>query len=230
MPTALYVAAAVVTGVMVGRDVLGTLRARRFDIELLMLVAAVGAAALGHWSDAALLLVLFSLGHALEGYAMGRARREIASLSELAPATARRRVGDEVEEVPIDQVQPADVLVVRPNERIPADGVVLSGTTSVDEAPVTGESIPVDKAPADPSLVDQAFEAIPRLHRVFSGTLNGAGAIDVRVVRAASDSTIARVIQMVADAETQVSPTQQLTRRIVSVFVPAVLAWSRCCW
>lgn len=223
VPTGLYVVAAGVTAFTVGRDVISTLRAKRFDIELLMWVAAAGAALLGNWSDAALLLVLFSLGHALEGYAMGRARKEIEALGQLAPTTARRRVGSEVEEVPVDAVAVGDVLVIRPNERIPADAWVIEGTSSVDEAPVTGESVPVDKRPVAVGS-EVAFETLPRENRVFSGTLNGPGALEVKVARPASDSTIARVVELVAEADTQVSPTQVLTQRIVSIFVPVVLA------
>lgn len=223
LPTGLYVVAAGVTAFTVGRDVVSTLRAKRFDIELLMWVAAAGAALLGNWSDAALLLVLFSLGHALEGYAMGRARKEIEALGQLAPTTARRRVGTEIEEVPVDAVVVGDVLVIRPNERIPADAWVIEGTSSVDEAPVTGESVPVDKRPVGAG-VEVPFETSPRENRVFSGTLNGPGALEVRVARPASDSTIARVVKLVAEADTQVSPTQVLTQRIVGVFVPSVLA------
>ena len=122
----LYVVAAVVTGVFVARDAWLSMRARVFDIDQLMLVAAVGAAFIGHWSDSALLLVLFSLGHALEGYAMNRARNAIEALGELAPATARRRDDPDVE-VPVTQLVVGDVVVVRPNERIPADGVIVAG-------------------------------------------------------------------------------------------------------
>jgi Cd2+/Zn2+-exporting ATPase len=223
VPTALYVTAAVVTAATVGRDVLATIRARRFDIEVLMWVAAAGAAVLGHWSDAALLLVLFSLGHSLEGYAMGRARREIEALGDLAPPTAHRRTGDGVvEEVPVEALAVGDLLVVRPNERIAADGVVVAGTSSVDEAPITGESVPVDKQPASGPGVEAPFEELPRQHRVFSGTLNGTGAIEVRVARPAQDSTLARVVRLVAEADTQVSPTQVLTQRVVRIFIPAV--------
>ena len=219
----LYMVAAAVTAVSVGRDVAASLRARRFTIEVLMWVAAAGAAVLGHWSDAALLLVLFSLGHALEGYAMGRARRAIEALAELAPTTAHRRRPDgAVEEVPVDAVVVGDVLVVRPDGRVPADGVVVAGTTCVDESPVTGESVPVDKRPVLSTDV-VPFDQVAGEHRVFSGTLNGPGAIDVLVARPARDSTLARVVQMVADAETQISPTQVLTDRIVAVFVPSVL-------
>ncbi|PZQ89526.1 MAG: hypothetical protein DI534_06865 [Leifsonia xyli] len=220
----LYGVAAIATGIGVARDSFETLRAKRLDIDILMLVAAVGAAAIGHFSDTALLLTLFALGHALEGYAMGRAKREIESLAQLAPPTARRRVGaDQVEEVPIEQVRIGDVLVVRPNERIPADGIVVVGTTSVDESPVTGESVPVDKLPVegDPSALP--FERQPREVRVFSGTLNGPRAIEVWVARPASDSTLARVVTLVSEAETQVSRSQRVTQRIVRIFVPSVL-------
>lgn len=221
--TVLYAAAAVVTGVFVARDAWLTVRSGVFDIEQLMLVAAIGAASIGHWSDSALLLVLFSLGHALEGYAMNRARTAIEALGELAPATARRKEAPDVE-IPVEQLQVGDVIVVRPNERIPADGVIVAGETSIDESPVTGESVPVDKIQiADAADALAGIDTIPSRHRTFAGTLNGAGAIEVMVLRAASDSTLARVVQLVAEAETQISPSQRLTKRIVRVFVPGVL-------
>lgn len=223
--TAMYIAAFVITGVVVGRDTLTSLRARKFEIDLLMLVAAIGAAALGHWSDAALLLVLFSLGHSLEGYAMGRAQRAIEGLAELAPETAQRRTADTVTEVPVAELAVGDVIVVRPNERLAADGIVVAGSTTVDQAPVTGESVPVDKTAfidADRALDNPA--AMVPLHQVFAGTLNGAGAIDVVVTRPASDSTLSRVVKLLNEAETQISPTQKLTNTIERIFVPAVLA------
>ncbi len=222
--TAMYMIAAVVTGVFVARDAWLSVRSRVFDIDQLMLVAAIGAAFIGHWSDSALLLVLFSLGHALEGYAMNRARNAIEALGELAPATARRRDDPDVE-VPVTQLAVGDVVVVRPNERIPADGVIVAGETAIDESPVTGESVPVDKTALDhPADSSAGADAIAAQHRTFAGTLNGPGAIEVMVLRVAADSTLARVVQLVAEAETQISPTQRLTKRIVRVFVPAVLA------
>ncbi len=222
--TGLYIAAAVLTGVFVARDAWMSVRARVFDIDQLMLIAAIGAAFIGHWSDAALLLVLFSLGHALEGYAMNRARNAIEALGELAPATARRKE-DPTVEVPVGDLVVGDVVAVRPNERLPADGVVVAGETAIDESAVTGESVPVDKsAIGDPSAALQGIDAIDSRHRVFAGTLNGPNAIDVMVLRVAADSTLARVVQLVAEAETQISPTQRLTKRIVRIFVPSVLA------
>ncbi len=219
----MYIAAAVLTGVFVARDAWLSVRARVFDIDQLMLIAAVGAAIIGHWSDSALLLVLFSLGHALEGYAMNRARNAIEALGELAPATARRRE-DPNTEVPVEELMVGDIVIVRPNERLPADGVIVKGETSIDESAVTGESVPVDKAPMpDPSASLAGIDTVPAEHRVFAGTLNGPSAIDVMVLRVAADSTLARVVQLVAEAETQISPTQRLTKRIVRVFVPSVL-------
>ncbi len=202
------------------------LRARRFEIDFLMLLAAVGAAALGEWFEGALLLFLFTFGHALEGYAMRRAREAIESLSALAPKTAVRIRGDgSDEEVPLDALQPGDRIRLKPSARIPADGVVVEGTGSVDQSPITGESVPADKRPTldAAGVLDGRVEPTAD-ERVFAGTINGATALVAVVTRAASDSTLARVVQMVSDAESQKSPTQRFTDRFERVFVPVILA------
>jgi Cd2+/Zn2+-exporting ATPase len=174
--------------------------------------------------EGALLLFLFSLGHSLEHFAMGRARRAIEALAKLAPETAIVRRGDKTEEVSVESLQPGDVVLVKPNERLPADGVVTKGTTSVNQAPVTGESVPVDKEPvADARAAIAAFDKAPANNRVFAGTINGAGSIEVMVARLATQSTMARVVQMVSEAEAQRSPTQQFTDKFEKKFVPAVL-------
>ncbi|PAP79108.1 ATPase [Rubrivirga sp. SAORIC476] len=225
VPLALYVGAYAFGGWFTVKEAWESIRAGRFEIDFLMLVAAAGAAALGEWFEGGLLLFLFSIGHALEGYAMGRARRAIEALGELAPATARvRREGVEAE-VPVGNLRVGDTVVVRPDERIAADGVVAVGTSAVDQAPVTGESVPVDKRPVDDldaALADA--EALAPEHRVFAGTLNGSGALDVVVTKPAGETTLARVVQMVAEAETERSPTQRFTDRFEKVFVPSVLA------
>ena len=116
-------------------------------------------------------------------------------------------------------------MLVKPNERLPADGVVVKGTSSVNQAPVTGESIPVDKSPVqDGASAITAFDRVDAANRVFAGTINGAGAMEVMVARLASQSTMARVVQMVAEAEAQRSPTQQFTDKFERVFVPVILA------
>lgn len=125
------------------------LREGRFAIDTLTLVATMSATALGKWAESALLLFLFSIGHSLEQYAIGRARRAIAASAELAPDTAVVRRGDNTESIAVGVLQLGDIVMVRPNERLPADGVVVVVTTSVNQAPMTGESVPVDKRPTD---------------------------------------------------------------------------------
>lgn len=221
VPLAFYVAAYVFGGFFTVREAVENLRQKRFEIDTLMLVAAAGAASLGAWAEGALLLFLFSLGHALEHYAMGRARRAIEALAELAPERATVRRGTATEEVPVEALEIGDVVIVRPNERLPADGVVIAGASSVNQAPITGESVPVDKAAAADAQLD--FNKAGPEHRVFAGTINGAGVLEVRVARRATETTLARVVKMVAEAETQRSPTQRFTDRFQRIFVPVVL-------
>lgn len=222
----LFIGAYFFGGFFTTKEAIQNLIARRFEIDTLMLVAAAGAAALGEWAEGALLLFLFSLGHALEHFAMGRARRAIEALAKLAPETATVRRDDRTEVVGVETLQPGDIVLVKPNERMPADGVVIKGTTSVDQAPVTGESVPVDKQPVDDaSAAIAAFDKVAANNRVFAGTINGAGAIEVMVARLAKQSVMARVVQMVAEAEAQRSPTQQFTDKFERIFVPSVLGF-----
>lgn len=224
VPLACYVAAYFFGGFFTTREALENIRQRRFEIDTLMLVAAIGAAALGEWAEGALLLFLFSLGHSLEHYAMGRAKRAIEALAKLAPETALVRRDGSTLEIPVAELEVGDVVIVKPNERLPADGAVVKGTSSVNQAPVTGESVPVDKQPVkDESAARVAFDKLPPEHRVFAGTINGSGAIEVLVARKAGQSTMARVVQMVAEAQAERSPTQQLTERFERIFVPVVL-------
>ena len=180
----------------------------RFDTDVLMLAAAIGAAILGEWSEGAFLLFLFALGHAGEHYALDRARNAVNALGELMPNEAQRKRGDTIERVPVAALQFDDVVVVRPGDRVPVDGVVTDGRSTIDQSPITGESVPVSKMDGDD---------------VFAGTINVDGALDVRVTTLAKDNTLSRVMQLVAEAQNQQSPTQQLTQRFTSRFVPAVL-------
>jgi len=196
----------------------------QFEIDFLMLVAAAGAGILGQWEEGALLLFLFSLGHALEHYAMEKARKSIEALADLAPKTALRKDGNNVNEVPIDELAVNDIIVIRPNTKIAADGLVMKGTSGVNQAPITGESIPVDKF----AIIDQETDIskineLDAKYRVFSGSINGNGTLEVKVSREAGDSTISRVVKMVNEAQTQKSPTQRFTDRFEKLFVPGVL-------
>lgn len=227
VPIGLFVVAYVAGGIFPLQDAWQALRARRFDVDVLMVAAAFGAALLGEWDEGALLLFMFTLAHGLEHLAMGRARRAVEALTDLAPETARRRAADGSEAVvSVNELIVGDVVVVRPHERLPADGFVQKGESAVDQAPVTGESVPVDKQPvpdAEAALADPA--RLEAEHRVFAGSLNGSGALEVVVTRRASQSTLARVAQLVAEAETGRSPTQRFAARIERVFVPAVLVF-----
>ncbi|MBX5446763.1 cation-translocating P-type ATPase [Sphaerobacter sp.] len=207
--TFLYALAVLVAGLPIARKAVATARAtHRLDINALMTIAVIGAAFIGEWLEAATVVVLFSLGEALEGYTMDRARRSIRSLMRLTPAEAVvRRDGGE-QRVRVDEIAPGEVVIVRPGERVPVDGVVVAGESTVDQAPITGESVPVGKAPGDD---------------LFAGTINGAGVLDVRVTRRAGDSTIARIIRMVEDAQAQRAPTQRFIDIFASYYTPAVV-------
>ncbi|MFZ5623858.1 MAG: heavy metal translocating P-type ATPase [Gemmatimonadota bacterium] len=192
------------------RHWIGALRRGKLalDIDLLMLVAASGAAVLGEWAEGAFLLVLFSLAHALEHYATARARNAIRGLAELSPPTARVRRDGSLLDVPVEQVAAGEVVLVRPGERMPVDGQVTGGRSAVNQAPITGESVPAEKSPGD---------------AVFAGTINGDGTLEIRTERVAGDRTLDRIVRLVEEAQTQKAPTQQFTERFERIFVPAVL-------
>jgi len=224
-PWILFIGAYAAGGYYTTREAIENLMARQLKIDTLMLVAAVGAAALGEWAEGALLLFLFSLGHALENYAMGRAKRAIEALAELRPETALVRRGAELVEVAVDTLQIGDIVVVKPDERIAADGFVVLGESSIDQSAITGESVPVDKRPVpDQAAATLKPDAVAAEHRVFAGTINRERAIEIEVSRRADQSTLARVVELVRSAEAQKSPTQVFTDSFQRVFVPAVLA------
>ncbi|MEO1222090.1 MAG: HAD-IC family P-type ATPase, partial [Pseudomonadota bacterium] len=224
-PLACYVAAYFFGGFYTLKEAIDNARARRFKIDSLMLVAATGAAILGEFAEGALLLFLFSIGHALENYAMGRAKRAIDALAELAPDTATLlRAGEQII-VPVEELVVGDVVLVRPNERLAADGFVIDGQSAINQAPVTGESMPVDKRPvSDRALARQNTTTIAAQSQVFAGTINGSGALEIEVTRKASESTLSKVAELVATAETERSPTQRMTDKFERIFVPLVLA------
>lgn len=182
----------------------------RFDIDVLMIVAALGAAAIGRFEEGGLLLFLFALGNAGEELAMGKARRAIEALAELSPEVALLLQDDgSTRRVPVETLDPGMRVLVLPGERMPADGVVSEGGSSVDQAPITGES----------ALVPKEVGA-----EVFAGTINGEGRLTVAVTRAASESTLSRIIRHVREAQASRSPRQLLAERFERIYVPIVLA------
>ena len=222
---ALYIGAYFFGGFFTAKEAMETISKGGFEIDFLMLVAAIGAAILGEWAEGALLLFLFSMGHALEHYAMNKARKSIAALAELAPKTALLKKNGKTEEVGIEELSRGDVIVVKPNSKISADGVVVSGNSSVNQAPITGESVPVDKVPVEnPEKEYSADEEIKDENRVFSGTINGNNTLEIKVIKEAKDSTLSRLVKLVNEAQTQKSPTQRFTDKFERYFVPSVLA------
>ncbi|HEY3078936.1 MAG TPA: cation-translocating P-type ATPase [Chloroflexota bacterium] len=182
---------------------------RTLDMNALMSLAVIGAAALGDWLEAGTVVFLFALGNALEAYTVDRARGAIRQLMALAPREARIRRGGAEITLSVEEVRVGDVVRVRPGERIPLDGVVLAGASSVDQAPITGESVPVDKAPGE---------------EVFAGSVNGPGYLEVGATRPYQETTIARIIRLVEEAQVGRAPTQRLVDRFSARYTPAVIA------
>jgi Cd2+/Zn2+-exporting ATPase len=172
-----------------------SLRHWEINVDFLMVLAAVGAASIGEWAEGATLLFLFSLSNTLQGYALDRSRQAIRALMDLRPpeALVRRPSGEEAL-VPVEELQLGDLVIVKPGERMPIDGKLIAGHTTVDQSAITGESMPVEKASGDD---------------VFAGTVNGNGAIELTVTRLAKDTTLAKIIQMVEEAQTRKAPTQR---------------------
>lgn len=223
IPIAFYLGAYFFGGFYTSKEAIESIWKGQFEIDFLMLVAAAGAAVLGQWAEGSLLLFLFSLGHSLEHYAMGKARKSIAALTELTPKLALLKVGLTVKEVSIESLKPGDTIVVRPNSIIAADGVVTKGRSMVNQAPITGESMPVDKEQIEEGIDLLKADLLEEKHRVFSGTINGGQVLEVQVSKLSANSTISRLIQLVNEAQTQKSPTQTFTDKIEKYYVPAVL-------
>jgi Cd2+/Zn2+-exporting ATPase len=188
------------------------LAARRLrpDMNLLMVIAVVGAIGIGAWFEAATVSFFFALALALEAWSLGRARRAVAALMELAPSTARIRLEDGTErDVPAAEVRVGSHIIIRPGDKVPLDGRVAAGESEINQAPITGESVPVFKSEGD---------------EVFAGTINGEGALDVVTTKAASDTTLAQIIRMVGSAQGRRAPSEQWVEKFARVYTPVVMA------
>lgn len=204
----LLAASAVCSSTETFQTAVQSLRGRKLDVDVLMFAAAIGAAWIGHHEEAALLLFLFGAGAAGEHLAMTRARNAISELTKLTPATASRLGPTNAETtVPVEQLAVDDRIVIRPFDRLPADAMILTGTSTADESALTGESIPVEKSAGG---------------TVFAGTMNGHGKLTCRVLRLANDTTLARIVRLVEEAQHAKSSTQRLTDKIEAYYVPAV--------
>ena len=208
---ALFAAAIVVGGVPVARHAWQELwLARSLGINTLMVIAVVGAAFIGEWAEAAIVVVLFSLGEALEGFATERARSALGSLLDLAPPMALKILPTgETQETSVERLAVGDRVLVRPGDRVSVDGIVRAGQSAVDQSPITGESIPLEKQPDD---------------EVFAGTVNTSGALEVEVTRLAADNTLSRMVALVQQAQSRQAPVQRFIDRFARVYTPTVAA------
>ena len=183
-------------------------RSLRPDMNLLMAVAVTGAVLIGEWLEGATVAFLFGLSHVLESWSVGRARRAVEALLDLSPSTVRVLEGGAEREIPASEAPPGTVFVVRPGERIALDGKVVAGASHVDQAPITGESVPIARQAGD---------------EVFAGTINGSGALEVRSTREAGETTLARIIRLVEEAQARRSPAERWVDRFARVYTPAVI-------
>lgn len=206
---AAYAAAIVSGGWLVFRRAHTSVRSRSLDMNVLMTVAVLGAAGIGEWAEGAAVVFLFSVGGMLESRSLARTRRSIRDLMDLSPPVARVMRAQAETEIPVGEVVPGEMMVVRPGERLALDGVVEAGSSAVDESPITGESVPVEKSEGD---------------TVFAGSLNTSGRLEVRVTAAAEDSTLSRIIFLVEEAQASRAPSQQLVDRFSRYYTPAVVA------
>jgi Cd2+/Zn2+-exporting ATPase len=205
---AFYSVGMVVAGWPIARAGWLALISRQADMNLLMTLSAIGAVILGDWFEGALVVFLFALGTTLQSLTFGRTRNAIRALIDLTPPTATVKRGDLEVSVPVEDIQIGEILTIRPGQRVALDGIVLSGHSAIDQSPITGESIPEDKEKGD---------------RVFAGTLNQTGFLEVKVTKTTSDTTLARIIQLVEQAQGSRAPMQQWVDRFAAIYTPLVL-------
>ncbi|MEW8968441.1 heavy metal translocating P-type ATPase [Exiguobacterium alkaliphilum] len=206
----LYLSAFLIGGYAKAKEGLtDTWETRSLNVELLMIIAAIGAASIGYWMEGAILIFIFALSGALETYTMNKNERALESLMELQPEQATRVTGDRLDVVPIEELAVGDHIYVRPGERIPVDGRILSGYASVEEAAITGESIPVDRGVGDD---------------VFGSSVNLNGVLTIEVTKLATETLFQKIIQMVQQAQEEKSPSAQFIDRYEGRYVQIVLA------
>lgn len=209
LQTAIYIVAVLVGGYYFGREAVEELlKEREIGIELLMSTAAIVAGVMGQWAEAAMLVFLYSISEAAEGYTAERSRHAIRALMDLAPKTTLVRRGDQETRIPVEQIRVGDTFIVLPGESVATDGEVIDGHSSVNQAPVTGESVPIEKTPGG---------------KVFAATINGEGALTVHATKAFADNTLSRIIHLVEVAQASKGRSQRFIERFGKRYSPAIL-------
>ncbi|MDN3017634.1 heavy metal translocating P-type ATPase [Paenibacillus sp. BSR1-1] len=205
-----YLLAFVIGGFAKAKEGLeATYENKELNVEMLMIFAAIGSAIIGYWTEGAILIFIFAVSGALETYTMNKSHKEISSLMELQPEEALLFTDGDEERVPVSQLRVGDHILIKPGERVPSDGIIIKGQTNIDEAAITGESMPVSKGNQE---------------EVFAGTVNMTGAITVQVTKASHDTLFQKIIQLVQSAQSEKSPSQLFIERFEGTYVKAVLA------
>jgi Cd2+/Zn2+-exporting ATPase len=209
--SALWILAAIVGGYEIAKSAITQLQYKVLGIQALVTIAAIGAILIGEYWEAAVVIFLFTFGGYLEALTIDRTRNALRALMSLTPVTASVRRNGDIVVVPPEEVKPGEAVIIKPGEKIPVDGKVIKGEAQVNQASITGESVPVGKSPGD---------------HVFSGTVNEVGLIEVETERSGEDTTLARIITLVEEAQEQRAPTQQLIERFARYYTPAIIVLS----
>ncbi|WP_101845249.1 heavy metal translocating P-type ATPase [Halobacillus sp. Marseille-P3879] len=205
--TALYAASILIGGFKPAKSAFYAIKSGSLDMNVLMASAAIGAALIGEWFEGAMVVWLFALGNTLQNRSIERTRDSIRNLMNLTPSEATVKSGDQLIRKPVEEVEINDIIVIKPGEKMPLDGEVLAGASSINQAPITGESLPVDKQQGD---------------TVYAGTVNESGSLEVKVTKLVEDTTIAKIIHLVEEAQGKRAPTQAFVDRFASVYTPIV--------
>lgn len=203
----LYAIVIVLTGYKPMRSAYYALKSRSLDMNVLMSAAAIGAALIGEWLEGATVVWLFTLGIVLQNRSIEKTRNSIRNLMDLAPPEAWVLMGAELVKKPVEEISVGQIIIVKPGDKIPMDGEIVQGISSVNQAPITGESIPVDKAAGD---------------AVYAGTINESGSLEIRVTKLVEDTTISKIIQLVEEAQEQKAPTQAFVDKFAKIYTPIV--------
>nr|WP_239984684.1 heavy metal translocating P-type ATPase [Lentibacillus sediminis] len=207
MSMILYAIAIVTSGFKPVKSAYYAIKSRSLDMNVLMSVAVIGAVLIGEWFEGAIVVWLFALGNALQNRSIEQTRKSISNLMELAPSEAWIKAGSELVKKPVEEISVGETIVIKPGDRIPLDGEISRGETSVNQAPITGESIPVDKMIGD---------------TVYAGTINESGSLEVKVTKLVEDTTISNIIHLVEEAQEQKAPTEAFIDKFASIYTPIV--------